>query len=326
MNTHSFWPTLKRLVKDDRGFWLCLLTLSVAYLAFCFHEVAIHGWHAFYFEWLPYLAASPIVIAIKWLDEHVKLPLTVVEVLAKFIIAFNIAYMITPNLLTTPYPFVDGSLLHIDQWMHVDSIALLHFAALHPIFKMLLVFSYTYMSAAFMLLIFFFGLMGEKKRVNEIIIMTMIALFAASLAFYFFPAFGPETVLHSKLFPGYSGIEVHELREVQHNISPLGSHYFAGFVSIPSIHCFIASIGIYAIMTCKKYRAFLIPLVVIDALIIVSTMFLGEHYFIDLIAAELLLAAIVVGYRLVERLTQKQAAKNNGPTTCQALSLSGREC
>ena len=298
---NSLRATTTRLIKEDLGFWSCLWVMSGAYLIFCIHESFVHGWHGFYFEWLPYLAASPLILLIKWINEKVKLSLDIVEILAKFIVAFNMAYMITPNLLTTPYPLVDTALLHIDQWMHINSVALMQFVSHHAIFNTLLIFSYTYMSSAFMLLILFLALMGEKKRVNEIIVMTMVALFVASITFYYFPAFGPETVLHSKLFPDYGPIEFAQLHGVQHGISPFGPHYFAGFVSIPSIHCFIASIGVYAILTCKKYRLFLLPLLTIDLLIIAATMFLGEHYFIDLIAAEVLLGLIIVGYKLCVR-------------------------
>lgn len=309
--------TIKRLIKDDIGFWSCLWIMSAAYLIFCIHESLVHGWHGFYFAWLPYLAASPILLLIKWINERVKWPLDIIEVLAKFIIAFNMAYMITPNLLTTPYPLIDSTLLHIDQWMHVSSIGLMQFADQHSIFKSFLILSYTYMSAAFMLLILFLALMGEKKRVDTIIVMTMVALFIASMAFYYFPAFGPETVLHSHLFPGYAAIEVDQLHQVQQGISPLGPHYFAGFVSIPSIHCFIASIGIYNIVQCKKYRSYLLPLLLIDIMIIAATMFLGEHYFIDLIAAELLLGALIVGHKLILKAYAFKFQKSQATTRLQ---------
>lgn len=295
-----FYKTLTRLIKEDCNFWSCLWLISGGYLIFCLHESYIHGWHSFYFAWLPYLIASPIILLVKWINEQVKLSLTILETLAKFIIAFNMAYLITPNLLTTPYPFVDMTLLHIDQWMHIHSVALMQFTIHHEIFKTLIIFSYTYMSATFILLILFLALMGENKRVNEIIVVTMIALFIASITFYYFPAFGPGTVLHSPLFPNYAATELAQYQWVQHGLSPLGPHYFAGFVSIPSIHCFIASIGIYTILTCKKYRLYLLPLLLIDALIIVATMFLGEHYFIDLVAAELLLGLIITGYKLCQ--------------------------
>ncbi len=292
---------LRHCIKEDSLFWSVLLTLSAAMGIVCLHAACVRGFHDYYFSWCCYLLASPLILIVKLINQHIKLNLDTIEVMTKFTIGFSLAYHITPVLLTTPHPLIDHSLLYTDQLLHINTIALLTFTHLHTFFQTIMVYCYTRLDGSFMLLILLFTILNEKKMTRNLLTMSLIALFVAAITFYFFPALGPATVLHSPLFPQYAPIELTQYHTIQQGLPFDTSNFYSGFVSMPSIHCFIASVAIYACLACKKLRWYLLPLVLFNLGIIASTMFLGEHYLVDLIASEILLAILIGCYTLYDK-------------------------
>ncbi len=106
---------------------------------------------------------SPSILLIKWLNQRIRFDITVLEVLSKFTIGFLLAYNVTPVLLTTSHPFIDKALLHMDTWMHINTLALLEFTKRHHEFHEMLLFCYMRLDASFILLILLLTLIGEKK-------------------------------------------------------------------------------------------------------------------------------------------------------------------
>lgn len=290
------------LVKEDGLFWSILAILSFSMFILCLHASSVYGWHDYYFSWGWYLLLSPLILFIKWANLKTRIDLTLIEIISKFGLGFSLAYNVTPVLLSTPHHFIDSDLLRADQWMHINSLGFLNVTQHHPIFHQLLIYCYLRLEGSFVLLILILSIFKKKCAVNRLLTMSLIALFVAAISFYFFPAFGPATVLKSQLFPHYAAIEWAQYHQVQQGLPLDTQTYFSGFVSMPSIHTFIASLAIYTCFACKELRWYLLPIVAFNILIIASTLFLGEHYFVDLIGAWLLLGILIASYHYANKI------------------------
>lgn len=317
--SHFSAPALKAklfaYLKEDAAYWWLLAVMCSAYAVICFHAVSVFGWHASYFKWVIVLLFSPGILLVKWLNEKCHSKLYILEAFAKFSLAFDIAYYMTIILLTTKHHFVDHTLLRIDDGMHFHLLNLVNFAGDHPWFYKAMAFCYRGLDNAFLLLVFVLALLNEKKEVNRLIFLMLTGVAIAGIAFYFFPAFGPGLILHSHFIPPYGPILTAQYHQIQYNLPLNMHHYFAGFVSVPSIHCYAAMLSIYMIFRNKQLRWLLAPLTLFNIGIIASTLFLGEHYLIDVIAALGMLLTTVSLYNLALRYVTMGKPKNHALVT-----------
>jgi membrane-associated phospholipid phosphatase len=326
--TNGHWDTSDltqkalRYLREDAGFWWCISIMMAVYAVICLHGAYVNGWHEWYFKWVWPLAASPIILVMKWLDEQFKASLYILVAFAQFTIGFDIILYCTPILLTTTHHFIDHQLFAIDKWMHISVMDFVNITNSHPFFHKIMFKCYALLDKTYLLLIFFLAIMGEKKDLNRLLIIMLIGAGVAGLVFYFFPAFGPNSIFHTNSIPRYDELELPQYHNVLKGINPFKTHYYAGFVSIPSIHCYAASLGIYTIFKNAKTRILLAPLAIVDAGVVASTMFLGEHYFIDLIVAWALLAITIFAYNYIAKLcTQRQSYTSNAKLKISQVSV-----
>ena len=279
------------------------LIMILPFVFLTYHLTSIYSYHEDFTYWIRIVPASLLILLIPWVQKKTSLPFDSVAIIAKVYFIFILAYALTPLLLATPFPFIDKQLLHIDSLMHFHLTSVMNFTIEHPTFYRLMSYAYSNWIYELLLLLILLYCFGEKYIVNHIIHVIQIALFITSICFYFFPAFGPLTLLHDPFTQNYSFAEHAQYQAIHHGLSPtIHGYYYAGFVSFPSMHCFIASTAIYAIIITKKFRWFLLPLIPMYLTIIASTLFLGEHYLIDLLASECLLFLIIFSRRFILRL------------------------
>lgn len=283
------------LVGDHYIFLLNVLMMITPFIFLTHHAIVLYGPHEAYVYWIKVLPALLLLLSLHWIKKRVTVSLDWLEVMGKAYFIFILAYSLTPLLLTTPFPFVDKQLLNIDLRMHFHLSAVMEFMQQHQHLYQLTAYVYSHWVYELLLLLIFLACFHEVAMANRMIHMIQIALFVASVCFYFWPSFGPLTVLHDPFPYSYAPAEHAQYWAIHHGLSPtVHGYYYAGFISFPSIHCFIASLAIYIIIVTKKLRWFLAPLIPLYLMVIASTLLLGEHYLIDLIAAECLLFSMIL--------------------------------
>jgi PAP2 superfamily len=185
-------------------------------------------------------------------------------------------------------PLIDGKLAAFDHAFLLDTRAIVAAVAHKPLFAKLLGFAY---NASFPLLIVTAVFLGVTRRAKSIwqlaFVFSLTAIGCATLS-SFFPAIGAfKHFGYSKEFlEGLpSGVGTYHLSTFEyyrHAAAPIISMQTSnGVVTFPSFHCCLA------LMTAFAYAGhrWLFPVALLwNAVVIVSTIPIGGHYIVDLIA------------------------------------------
>lgn len=196
----------------------------------------------------------------------------------------------------TPMPRIDHTLLHMDQSMGFSTVGLLQWTAAHPLIKKIFETAYDFLNVEIfivpLLLTFFNG--NTRKRVYHFLASMVIAFLIATTIYYFFPTAAPASILHSRYFLTNEHATYLKYFEIHHYQAVTTGN--GGMISFPSCHV------IWSILLCYPFRdkkMWLIPVAIINAVVILSTMFLGWHYLMDVVAGTLVAStALFLAHRL----------------------------
>lgn len=193
------------------------------------------------------------------------------------------------------FPLVDGQLAAMDLAMGIDTPALVRVVADHPFLAELMGLAYSSSSALPLVSAVWLGFRGEGKRTWELALGFGAGIVIAAATSVFFPALGNFS--HAGLeglagtgLPAGSGVyHLHAVNAYRDGLDPLlDVRKLEGVVTFPSFHIIMATIVAYAF----RDRGPLGWLVYLwCALVAVSTVPIGGHYVIDLLAGTLLWAA-----------------------------------
>lgn len=191
--------------------------------------------------------------------------------------------------ILTPLPFLLGSHLHfplrdslfarIDAAIGVNSPAIVDWAGGRRLGSLI---NHTYgLLMWYLLAAIFVPALTGKKEAKLFLAANMIAIIVAIPCLTLCPAIGPWCAEHLAPFDG----QLHVQTQIMQLRTP-GSVSFslldgAGIVSFPSFHVIWA---IFCTAAFWGYRYLRIPLCVLSALIIASTLTTGWHYGVDVIA------------------------------------------
>jgi membrane-associated phospholipid phosphatase len=199
------------------------------------------------------------------------------------------------------FPLQDRALAAADRFLGIDTPGLALAFAGFPQYSEPLARLYDTTVPAVFLAAIGLSLYGKAQRVWELVLGYSAGLFICCTVSVFLPA--TANFVHAGLsahelagLPSGSGVfhmkAVHYFRDGQAMLVDAGK--FAGVVTFPSFHTMMALIVAYACRGCGP----LSPLAWLWAgLIIVSTIPIGGHYVIDLIAGAALWIVIVLGVR-----------------------------
>lgn len=206
------------------------------------------------------------------------------------------------------FPLVDASLAALDSWLRLDTRPLVTAAANAPAFSKLLGIAYI---SSFPLLFAAVGILGLKRNARQVWLLAFIFAFTvvgcATLS-VMFPAVGafshyahPAHV--SNQLPGGAGVyHLAQFEYFRTAAAPvLSMSKLQGVVTFPSLHCCLALMTMFAFV---EYRWLFRISLLWNGLVIVSTVPIGGHYFVDLPAGAALWAG---GYLLATALWRKHA-------------------
>ena len=207
-------------------------------------------------------------------------------------------------LFSTPFSPIDNSLVKIDQWMGINTPALMAWTHQHPLFFKLLTLDYKSIAPQ----IFFIPLVlttvfSSEKTAQVFYIANMLIIIVGCMIYYFFPTVSPAGVYQSVYFSKPEQDTAIRFYEVHHHLKI--TVFDGGLIAFPSFHVMWAVLLTYACRTLHKWIFY--PVLCINSLMILSTLLLGWHYLIDVIAAFLLVAVAIV---FAEKIVSSEAIRS----------------
>lgn len=183
----------------------------------------------------------------------------------------------------------DHALAHSDRILKIEVPSILHFMAPHPWARAALAISYDTLFPLMIVAAILPALRFRFSAAKELIVATTFATLVGSMLFALVPAIGPWTVY------GYAPMPLQaQTQTLFLSLRTGGLHLIdlnePGFVCFPSFHVLLAVLSAVALCSIKPLR---IPAILVAALITISTLTTGWHYFTDVIGG-LGLAAISV--------------------------------
>ncbi|EKD77869.1 MAG: hypothetical protein ACD_42C00141G0001, partial [uncultured bacterium] len=152
------------------------------------------------------------------------------------------------------------------------------------------IFHFTYESLVFELLgiPILLTIFGAQKQLGIFYIAQLSSLFIGNFIYYFYPTMAPSGVFHSPYFTAAQHDTSLRFYDVHHYIKFTTTE--GGLIAFPSFHV------VWAILLtncCRAKKIFFYPVAIFNIVLIISTVFLGWHYFTDVIGG-IVLAIIAI--------------------------------
>jgi hypothetical protein len=222
------------------------------------------------------LAASFLIRSPGW-----SLFLKALGVLNLFPILMTLAMNVTA---TTARPLADDLFIQIDGGVSESIYA---FARSHNSVGIVLDAIYRSVMVQTTIAILFLLATRQADRLDRFLLRFMLCGLATIVGFYWFPAEGTVALgLSSPEFYEPMMAELHRLRAGVSSIGLIGSQ---GIITFPSFHT------IWAVLLISAYHrsALFIPVLILNSLMVLSTMTTGMHYWVDVVAG-LAICAVVI--------------------------------
>jgi membrane-associated phospholipid phosphatase len=194
---------------------------------------------------------------------------------------------------TTAHPFADVALARCDSLLCLSGATLIERVNAHPLIASTLTFLY---ASALLQTIFGIGYLAQsrqERRLNVYAVRFILCAMLTAAGFYVFPAQG-TCVAYRLPIPEYYAATLAQLDHLR-TAASFSLDGPAGIVTFPSFHC------IAAVLTASMFHRsrLFVPMAVLNALVVVSAVTVGFHYFADilggLIVAFGVIAAVPVG-------------------------------
>ena len=186
-------------------------------------------------------------------------------------------------LQTTPFPPIDQALVKFDQWLGINTVAIMAWMHHHPHLHKIVNFCYGMLPLELVCIPVSLAILNARKALSIFFIAELISFFVGGAIYYFFPTMAPSGVFHSPYFSIQQQDTSLRFYAVHHFLKLTTSD--GGLIAFPSFHV------VWAILltnACRAKKIFFYPMVCLNLVIIASTVLLGWHYFADVIAGTVL--------------------------------------
>lgn len=195
------------------------------------------------------------------------------------------------------FPLIDAQLYAIDQWLGFDWLTMLRWFGHYPVLVQVTRIAYDQAATQGILALPILVLARQNIRLMNFLTATFLALIAAHIVSIFLPAIGaygylgltvadhPQMVLSSE---GHSAVQVMQLRtRAQFDLDTVT---IMGLITFPSFHTIMAVQAAWAFWRIPALRW---PVVMLNVLVWVGTLFHGSHHLIDTFAGAIVAAGSI---------------------------------
>lgn len=203
--------------------------------------------------------------------------------------------LIADAIQATPFPPIDPLLVKMDRFMGINTPALMTWTHNHPRIHHLFVNAYYSLLIELMGTLLILTVFSARKPLTIFYLAQLSTILIGALIYYFFPTMAPSGVFHCPYFTATQKDTSLRFYELHHFLKVTVTEN-CGLIAFPSFHV------VWAILLTNCYRDIKIlfyPVAIWNTVIIISTVFLGWHYFVDVIGgAVLAIAGIVFAERV----------------------------
>lgn len=197
-------------------------------------------------------------------------------------------------------PFIDDWLVASDRICGVSVAAVKHWTDAHPAVRSVLQWSYNSLLWQTPLLIIVLGFGGERLRLEGFVRQFMLGTLACALVFALWPAQGPFVAYGYEPSPTQS-VYLQHLAELRDGTRTVISWRGAeGIITFPSFHTCWAILLAWGFQGHRFLRA---PGILLNLLVVASTMTTGWHYFADVLGGALTATTVIALSTVWERRT-----------------------
>jgi len=203
---------------------------------------------------------------------------------------------------TAGLPFQDSHLAALDQSLGFDWVAFLALTNSAPILSAVLVWAYHSAAPQLLALCLFLSFTNREERLAEFFSLLAVTWLATEILMALLPAAGAYAYYEppKHLFDNFSsnaGMWHHQLLQyLRTEASPrLELSNVAGLITFPSFHTILAIITIYAV---RGISYMFRPTLVLNLVVIVSTLPEGGHHLVDIVVGAAVAGAAIL---LVQR-------------------------
>jgi hypothetical protein len=226
------------------------------------------------------------------------------------IVAFATCYVVSMYAFATfACPLVDSRLAAFDGWCGVRVPRVCQWANDHPTISLLLRFAYDsllYQTAAVIVLL---GLRNQRRQLESFVLAFMVAAVMALVLFVALPACGPFAEYGLSPSADQARFLDHFLSLRDGSRSQISYRGAEGLITFPSFHVAWALLMVWAL---RGNRRIFAAFAVLNAMLIVSTMTTGWHYFADVLGGLAVAVAAVIGTMVVAGIRYQGSEISNG--------------
>lgn len=201
-----------------------------------------------------------------------------------FFWAVLINFAVADALQSTPFPPIDQTLVKIDKWMGIDTPAIMLWTHHHPFIHRVFSIAYEVIILELFFIPIILAMLNARHALGVFFIAQFFAFFIGCAIYYFFPTMAPSGVFNSPYFTPAEHDTSLRFFEIHHYLK-VAAAGDGGLISFPSFHVVWAILFTYV---CLKNKIFFCVMVCVNSLLIASTVFLGWHYFVDVIGGIIL--------------------------------------
>lgn len=236
------------------------------------------------------------ILGLSWQAKRPRLGLLITTFSQCFAFMIVVALVICA-ILTTPFTPIDHQLLRIDKALGFSTRALLNWLHQYPHFHSLLTLSYNSWIYQVTLLPLLLALLKQRETIDRYFMAMFICLAIGAAIYYFFPTLAPADVVKSPYFTSNQYDLITRFREIHHHLTI--TTFKGGVIAFPSFHVIGALLALFAI---RKIKCLFFPLLLLNSLLIFSTMALGYHYLIDVIASGIIVFVVLKFISLLSKI------------------------
>lgn len=223
--------------------------------------------------WQPTIVVAVLAV-LAWLRPAFRFCLSSLAILVAFSTAFStLIYALGASRI----PLADSGLAMFESFFGIDSHNIALATAAHPIFAKLMYLVYFSVIPQTIVMLVWLGFRNDE-RLSQFLCRFMICGLITAACFYVVPALGTPTKVNLPAIGDLMALRSGELRTISWQS-------VKGIVAFPSFHV------VWAILLTLAMPSY--PLVVLNLLVIVSTVTTGGHYLIDLAGGALICAIVV---------------------------------
>jgi membrane-associated phospholipid phosphatase len=189
----------------------------------------------------------------------------------------------TTAIQDTPFHPIDQYIASIDHFFHYSVVNLYSWTLKQHSLKQFFSYAYDSLAPQFLFLPLIVGLLREGKSIRIYLLTLILGYDCIQLIYYFFPTVAPAGFYHSAIFTAQQKSCLYKLTRLQRHLV-IRSQAMC-LVSFPSPHVFWA---LTFANLARKRLITAIPFILLNVLMILSTLFLGWHYLTDVLGAILL--------------------------------------